>query len=376
MPETRLFPFLLAALLVLFSLSTMQVSQSENGATGDFWVSKTSMPLHSGGIVGVNGKIYAIAGSGDYANVSYVNNAVLEYDPALDAWTAKQPMPAKRSRFAVAACQNRIYVIGGPDGMNQVYDPVTDTWENKTSMPTPREQLEANVVNGKIYLIGGRTGGQYTTVALNEVYDSVTDSWTTQTPMPYPVVQYASAVVDDKIYIMGGQDEFSSPMNLDLVQIYDTESDTWNLGTPMPAIVWQAAAGATSGEIAPKRIYVIGGLPDKSVDGTDTNQIYNTENDSWTTGASMPTARFQLHVAVVDDKIYAMDGLPYFNFEGIGSKENEQYTPIGYKTIPQQSPTPEPHSDPFPTTLVTIASVATIAVVGVVLLVYFKKRKH
>jgi N-acetylneuraminic acid mutarotase len=374
LPKTKLFSFVLTALLVTLSLSTLQVSLSENGATDDFWVSKTALPLHSGGIVGVNGKIYSIAGSGDYVNTIYVNNAVLEYDPALDAWTAKKPMPTERSRFATAVYQNKIYVIGEPDGMNQVYDPATDTWETKTPMPTPRTQLEANVVNGKIYLIGGRTGGQYSTVALNEVYDPETDLWTTKAPMPYPVVQYASAVVDDIIYIIGGQDEFSSPMNLDLVQIYDSESDIWSFGTPMPTVVWQAAAGATSGELAPKRIYVIGGLPDKTLYGTNINQVYNPENDSLTTGASMPTSRFQLHVAVVNDKLYAMGGSPYFNLEGIGSNENEEYMPIGYGTIPQQSPQPELHSDSFPITLVI--AVVSVAYCSVVLVAYFVKLKN
>jgi N-acetylneuraminic acid mutarotase len=202
-----------------------------------------------------------------------------------------------------AVYQNKIYVMGEGNGTTQVYDPATDTWETKTPMPTPRTQLDANVVNGKIYLIGGRTGGQYTTVGLNEVYNPETYSWNTKAPIPYPVVQYASAVVDNKIYIIGGQDEFTYPMNLALVQIYDPATDTWSFGAPMPTIVTRAAAGATTGVWAPKRIYVIGGMPDKSLDGTNLNQVYNPENDSWTVGASMPTTRLQLHVAVVNDVI-------------------------------------------------------------------------
>jgi hypothetical protein len=265
---------------------------------------------------------------------------------------------------ALAVYQNKIYVIED-NGMTQVYDPATDTWENKTSMPTPRTQLEANVVNGKIYLIGGRTGGQYSAVGLNEVYDPETDSWTTKAPIPYPVVQYASAVVDNKIYIIGGQDEYTYPMNLDLVQIYDPATDTWSFGTPMPKIVWQAAAGATSGIWAPKRIYVIGGLPATlslafggrlygSLDGTPINQVYNPENDSWTFGASMPTARFQLHVAVVNDMIYAIGGSPFFNLQGIWCPENEQYTPIGYGTVPPAVAVVSPENRTYNVTSVSL----------------------
>jgi hypothetical protein len=264
---------------------------------------------------------------------------------------------------ALAVYQNKIYVIGEDNGITQVYDPATDTWENKTSMPTPRTQLEANVVNGKIYLIGGRTGGQYSTVGLNEVYDPETDSWTTKAPIPYPVVEYASAVVDGKIYVIGGQDEFHDPMNLDLTQIYDPETDTWSFGSAIPNVVWKAAAGATTGLMAPKRIYAIGGMPDKSLIGTDLNQVYNPENDSWTVGASMPTARFQLHVAVVNYKLYVIGGAPYFNLQGIGSRENEQYTPIGYGTVPPTVRVVSPENKTYNVTSVSLVFTVNKAVV-------------
>jgi hypothetical protein len=329
----------IALLLVLVFLTascaiSAKPALSSTDAAEDSWASKAPVPSSVWGVAAANGKIYAFA-----RNVTY------EYNPITNTWATKNPLPSNMYGFALAVYQNKIYAIGEGNGMTQVYDPATDTWENKTPMLTPRIQLEANVVNGKIYLIGGKTGGQYSTVSLNEVYDPETDSWTTKAPIPYPVVQYASAVVDNKIYIIGGQDEYTYPMNLDLVQIYDPATDTWSFGTPMPKIVWQAAAGATSGIWAPKRIYVIGGLPATlslafggrlygSLDGTPINQVYNPENDSWTVGASMPTARFQLKVAVVNDMIYAIGGSPFFNLQGIWCPENEQYTPIGYGTVP------------------------------------------
>ncbi|PVX23056.1 MAG: hypothetical protein CW691_11750 [Candidatus Bathyarchaeum sp.] len=319
---------IISSLVLVLVLSTFYVPVVS--ATEGSWKSNASTPLSSVGIVGVNGKIYAIGGSGEYDNVIYSNNAVFEYDPVLDTWDAKNVMPIKRSGFVLAVYQNKIYVIGGRDGLNQVYDPQTQTWENRTSMPTPRTQMEANVVDGKIYLIGGRTGGQMSTVALNEVYDPQTDTWTTKEPMRYPVVEYASAVVDNKIYVIGGQDEFHDELNLDVTQIYDTTTDTWSLGAPIPKVVWQATAAATTGEQAPKRIYVLGGLASASLFGTDWNQVYDPETDMWTVGEPMPTARFSLDAVVLNDKLYVMHGFPFFNLNGVYCHENEQYTPVGY----------------------------------------------
>ncbi|MEM2108526.1 MAG: kelch repeat-containing protein [Candidatus Bathyarchaeia archaeon] len=314
----RIVTVAFVTLLIVFVFMVFWVE----AAAEDAWITKAPVPSTVWGVAAANGKIYAFA-----RNITY------EYDPLADVWTTKNHLPFSMYGHALAVYQNKIYIFES-DGRTYVYDPATDTWETKTPMPTPRTQLTANVVNGKIYLIGGRTGGQYTITALNEVYDIATDSWTTKASIPNPVTLYASAVVDGKIYIIGGQNEFTQSVNLALVQIYDPATDTWSFGAPIPKIVWNAAAIATTGVWAPKRIYVIGGIPDKSMDGTTLNQVYNPENDSWTLGKSMPTARFQLHVAVVNDMIYAMGGLPYFNLHGIWCPENEQYTPMGYGTVP------------------------------------------
>jgi N-acetylneuraminic acid mutarotase len=364
------------------------------------------------GVAVVNGKIYAIGPDGTNE----------EYDPDLLTWTARASIPTPRGAFGLAVCQNKIYVIGGISGsepatglpiicsFNEVYDPLTDTWETREPMPTKRCELSANVVDGKIYLIGGRTGGQYSTVGLNEVYDPETDSWSTKASMPYPVVEYASAVVGGKIYVIGGQDEFHDPMNLDLTQIYDTETDTWSFGAPMLTVVLQAAAGATSGLFAPKRIYVIGGLPDGSLDATNINQVYDPESDSWTLGASMPTSRSLSAVGVVNDTLYVLGGVSMANVQGTAYAVNELYIPFGYEgslppywypslspspsstTSPTSSPSststptpspspseqpsekPEPQSKPFPIALVAAVSVATVAIVALGLLLHFKKR--
>ena len=319
--------FLLAEMCIIAVAPASCLEERE-----DTWTAKAPLQSSISGLAVFNEKIY-----------SFSRIATYEYDLVSDTWIAKSPLPTVRSGFGTAFCQERIYVIGGQEGSdlngnpyyssaNQAYDPLTDSWENKAALPTARGQLEANVVDGKIYFIGGRAGGQFTTVGLNQVYDPETDSWTTKAPIPYPVVQYASTVVDGRIYVMGGQDEFNDPMNLALVQIYDPATDNWSFGTPMPNVVWQAAAGATSGGLAPKRIYLIGGIPEKSIEGTNLTQIYNPENDSWTVGAPMPTSRFNLQVAVLNDRLYGMSGTPYFNFEGVWSSENEEYTPLGYGT--------------------------------------------
>jgi N-acetylneuraminic acid mutarotase len=235
-------------------------------------------------------------------------------------------------------------------------------------MPTLRTQFEANVVNGKIYVMGGHIGDEGSATTVNEVYDPANNSWTTKAAMPIGVYSYASAVVDNKIYFMGG----AGPDTPNLNQIYDAESDTWSFGTPVPTPVSNAAAGATSGERAPKRIYVIGGRADYGGEGISLNQVYNPQNDSWAVGEPMPTARFELRMAVLNDQLYVVGGLPSFTYSTY-CREFEQYTPFGYGTPePSASPQPQP-SEPFPVEWI-VAAVLTAAIISVILLAYFKKR--
>jgi len=363
----------LLLVLVLIAVSLIDIAKHtvySAETVVNSWSTVMPLPQAASGIRAavVNGKIHVIGGP-----IHYV------YDPLKNDWTAGKPMPTARNFFGMAVCENRIYTIGGGvwdsdigyvmSNANEVYNPVTDSWESKTAMLTGRMSLSASEVEGKIYLIAGRTGGPHSTVALNEVYDVANDSWTVKKPSLYPVVGYASAVVDGKIFVMGGQDEFYEGVNVDFNQIYDPVTDSWSLGASLLEIVWKAAAGATTGEFAPKRIYVVGGTPDMGA--INLTQVYDPEHDSWTLGAQMPTARDSLAVAVVDDLLYAIGGSPH-PWDSLMT--NEQYTPFGYEAV-QPSLTPEPQSGSFPTTLI-VASVITVAIVGIGLLVYFKKRKH
>ena len=328
---------LILLLVLCFNLSTFEVSLAD--AAEDLWITKEPMNEARSrlGVVVVNGKIYAIGGSTESGLMPNINGFVgtnEEYDPATDTWTFKKPMPTPRAGFAITVYQNKIYCIGGAIGFSnstgkiftrahEVYDPATDTWETKASMPTARWQMQANVVDGKIYVIDFS--------GTNHVYDPATDSWTTKAPIPTGASGYASAVFDNKIYVVGGFSDgpiFFSNLN----QIYDPETDTWNLGTPAPSSVVYGDAGATTGMLAPKRIYVFGVT---SYIGSGAppffNQVYDPETDSWMEGAAIPTNRLYLGVAVVNDTLYAIGGHTYNILGFIGpSAVNEQYIPLGY----------------------------------------------
>jgi N-acetylneuraminic acid mutarotase len=309
--------------------------QSTVSIPTDFWTNKTPPP--TGGTSDaavVNGKIYVLGTTANY-----------EYDPVNDSWQTKTPMPTPRYGCGVAACEDRIFVIGGiiegtgigksivpATNINEVYDPTTDSWETKVAMPTNRSSMRAVTLDGKIYVIAGNPN-EFSTVNTTEVYDPTSDSWTTKTDVPYGVAYYGSAAVDGKIYVIGGQVEFPHEhRNPGFVQIYDAATDAWSQGTPHPMPAWAGEnAVATTGVYAPKRIYVFGGY-ESFAQGLSQNFVYDPATDSWSTAASMPNRRSGIGVAVVDDLIFVIGGSDGWNAQNL----NQQYTSLGYRgTIPE-----------------------------------------
>jgi len=351
------------------------VSMIENS-----WATKA--PMHTtrahAGVATVKGIIYAIGGSQtlNYSNhfFSVTLNTTEAYDPATDIWTEKTSIPTSRTRFGTAVYQNKIYCIGGLilskngtrttlTGINEVYDPSTDTWETKTSMPTARDGFMANTVDGKIYLIGGwyqleTTYGNVGNTAQVDVYDPSTDTWTTGKSMPKAVAIYASAVVDNKIYVISGMAGSSAITNL--TQIYDPKLDSWSLGAPIPMGVKDAGAGAITGANLLKAIYVVGGSnAGAPLNGQITNQVYSVETDSWSMAEPMPMDKAGLSATVMNNTLFVIGG--GHNIFTPDSTTNMQYIPLsGFR------------SEPFPTTLLFVASVG-IAMLAIGLFVYIKK---
>jgi N-acetylneuraminic acid mutarotase len=387
---------------------------------GGSWSQKQSMNNARGGlgVAAVKGKIYAIGGCSENGSYSLrprsgFVGANEEYDPATDTWTTKASMPTPRSNFAIAACKEKIYCIGGAlvgfeldeiyhmfevpvwSGMNEAYDPATDTWETRTPMPVALSTAQANVVDDKIYIFDG---------ADNWVYDPVSDFWSEKAEAPTDVGGYSSAVVDNKIYVVG---------YYSLVQIYDAVNDSWSQGARSPRLDPHGVIVATTGILAPKRLYFFtvapfGWVPYGETDITGSSRrttfIYNPESDTWSAGAVMPEFRVAFGVAVLDDKLYAIGGYVFVNLQNnavSACAKTEEYMPIGYgapggdttspssTSLPSPSPTPSeslipspiatpPNKEPktFSINIVAVASGSSVAVVSIGLLVYFKKRNH
>ena len=329
------------AVLFVFCLFFTNFSYPLVFAADDVWT--TLQPMQQAraglGVAEVNGKIYAIGGStasGVYPPDLFEGKFVgtnEEYDPELNIWIYRTPMLTPRAYFAVATYENKIYCVGGaidfsvdersgfhsyiPSAVNEVYDTVTNTWETKKPLPFPQMDLQAQVLNNKIYAIGG---------AFTYVYDPEADSWgiKEKAPVshPWPVV------VDNQLIVSGEYSQlYGSPV--EKILFYDPDSDSWNEGKSNPTAVVQGSAGATTGVLAPKKVYLLGLLVETPFP-TVITQVYDLQSEIWTTASVMQTNRSQFGVVVVNDILYAIGGYLRSSSHLTPLALNEQYTPIDY----------------------------------------------
>jgi N-acetylneuraminic acid mutarotase len=200
--------------------------------TTDTWSSKTGLP--SGFDQGLMGVRY-----GDKIHLFY-KNLHYEYDPALDTGPSPTPytrladVPTWRTWSTCAVVGTKIYVIGGYSygpsssgavNVNEVYDPGLNTWTTKAPLPVSKYGItrENPVINGKIYVTHGLNGGFHTD---NYVYDPSADLWTQKSGAAHPRDGVACGVINNKLYVVGGRDLPSSPVGVPYNEEYDPSADT------------------------------------------------------------------------------------------------------------------------------------------------------
>uniref|UniRef100_A0A8C7HEM5 Kelch-like ECH-associated protein 1b n=1 Tax=Oncorhynchus kisutch TaxID=8019 RepID=A0A8C7HEM5_ONCKI len=147
-----------------------------------------SVPRNRIGVGVIDGMIYAVGGShGCIHHNSVERNMVETLLPCLHKSNVfKSILNALSWVKGVCALGNRIYVMGGYDGTNQLntverYDVETDTWSFAASMRHRRSALGVTAHHGKIYVLGGYDGNTFLDSV--ECYDPETDTWSEVTRM-------------------------------------------------------------------------------------------------------------------------------------------------------------------------------------------------
>jgi N-acetylneuraminic acid mutarotase len=294
------------------------------------WVRLAEFPEPAEELLGASagGKLYVFCG---VAPGWKPMGMVYEYDPAIDTWTKKKPMPLASHHVSFTEYRGKIYAFGGfvlpPSGPPAwvpidnawEYDPAEDSWKALAPVPTRRGSPVAVTAGDRIYVIGGSTPGPKDTavplpglhwsLGTVEEYDPATNTWRQRSSMPTPRNHATAGLVNGKIYVIGGRvgaAGITTASNTNVVEQYDPGTDSWGgVRTRMPTARSAMASGVYGG-----RIYVTGGeFQDNQMMATfRALEAYDPASNTWSVLPSMPVARHGLAGAVVGNRLHMVSG--------------------------------------------------------------------
>ncbi|ELR59092.1 Kelch-like protein 38, partial [Bos mutus] len=251
-----------------------------DGQTGR-WQSLAKLParLYKASAVSLHRSIYMLGGMA-VAKV-YV------FSLKLNQWRPGQPMLAARYSHRSAAHKNFIFSIGGIGEGHEVmgsmerYDSVGNVWERMASMPVGVLHPAVAVKDQRLYLFGGEDIMQ-NPVRLIQVYHISRNTWFKMETRMIKNVCAPAVVLGERIVIVGGYTR--------RILAYDPQSNKFVKCADMKDR--RMHHGAT---VMGNKLYVTGGrrlTTDCSIEDSASFDCYDPETDTWTSQGQLPHKLF------------------------------------------------------------------------------------
>ncbi|BAM38962.1 uncharacterized protein TOT_010000427 [Theileria orientalis strain Shintoku] len=215
------------------------------------------------------------------------------YDRLRDTWQAAAPLKHPRRNNAGMTLEERIFCVGGFDGMNildsvETYDMRMKNWIPVAPLKVPRSSAMVTHQNGSLYAIGGTNGERLKSV---ERYDVRKNEWELINNGLLEVRSAGSVCTYlNEMFIAGGIDNLQSIHSS--VETWDSKNQTSSFLKDVPVPVMDGAMAAT-----PHSVVLVGGQNTKILDSTF---FYQPESDQWTQGPNLIMPRYGHCTTVLD----------------------------------------------------------------------------
>lgn len=202
---------------------TNLVNHQQTFATTDVWrydpqankwsafVSLPS-PRGAGAMVYLNGQLSYFGGV-DTKRAGHTEHWTLNLAEPSPKWTAATPMPFSRNHLAAVILDNRIYAIGGQEGIDDriptpdvlmYWDPAhPNTWTHVANLPAGRSHMAAISTGSHIIVMAGEGSGGVILSSTLE-YDPAANKWTPMTSMPDVRLAPVAGYINGKIVFTTG----------------------------------------------------------------------------------------------------------------------------------------------------------------------------
>lgn len=272
-------------------------------------------PRHEAAFAACNDKLYLIGGRRI--------NPTDEFDTKTNTWIAKSEPPIEIHHFQPVVVGNAIYIIGAMSGKWPterplervlIYYPEKDKYEYSHEIPIHRRRGGAGAVfhNGKIYIVGGITKGHMNGYKpwLDE-YNPTTGEWKVLPDAPDTRDHFQAAVIDDKLYAFAGR-RTSKITNQDMSltnshgNIFDFSKNKWETVTNNLEIPTKRAGNGVF--VWNEHVVVGGGESIAQEKAHDEIEAYNTVTGTWSKLPPMKEGRHGSGYAIVDKYVYTASG--------------------------------------------------------------------
>ncbi len=283
----------LSFLIWLISLTT---------ALAGHW--STGAPLQKGraglGVEVLNGKIYAIGGSGVLMPLGNAET----YKPGMGGWRIDADLPVGLESFGMTSFKGKLYAAGGyaadtdghPNARMWEYDPKIDEWVQSPAMPSPRAGFALVAAAGKLYAFGG-TGPEAEKIF---VFDLQERQWSTLEQGLRDSRDLAAIAMGEQIYVIAGGPA-SNPVAA--VHIFDIADEQWAQGPALPLARSGHAIAALKGDI-----HVFGGRSGGRGVSLADHWVLDTKIGQWAASEPLPTPRTGAKAITLDGAIYLVGG--------------------------------------------------------------------
>ncbi|KAF6090731.1 kelch like family member 4 [Phyllostomus discolor] len=251
------------------------------------------------------GALYAVGGT----------TTIEKYDLRTNSWLHIGTMSSRRLQFGVAVIDNKLYVVGGRDGLKtlntvECFNPVGKIWTVMPPMSTHRHGLGVATLEGPMYAVGGHDGWSYLNTV--ERWDPEGHQWNYVASMSTPRSTVGVVALNNKLYAIGGRDGSSC---LKSMEYFDPHTNKWSLCAPMSKRRGGVGVATYNGFL-----YVIGGHDAPASNHcsrlSDCVERYDPKRDSWSSVAPLSVPRDAVAVCALGDKLFVVggyDGHSYLN---------------------------------------------------------------
>ncbi|XP_053415441.1 kelch-like protein 38 [Nycticebus coucang] len=255
----------------------------------DQWQSLAKLParLYKPSAVTLHRSVYVLGGMAVSSGRSLVSHSVYIFSLKLNQWRLGEPMLAARYSHRSTAHKNFIFSIGGLGegqelmGSVERYDSVFDVWERMASMPVGVLHPAVAVKDQRLYLFGGEDIMQ-NPVRLIQVYHISRNTWFKMETRMIKNVCAPAVVLGERIVIVGGYTR--------RILAYDPQCNKFVKCADMKDR--RMHHGAT---VMGNKLYVTGGrrlTTDCNIEDSASFDCYDPDTDTWISQGQLPHKLF------------------------------------------------------------------------------------